>query len=405
MKSSVMARLVVITSLLTALITASALPDAIVAAQSGRQPPQKKVEKKTEDQKKSGQPTKPEEQELEEPVPPIPRGQKDEPPLKLSTQVVSIDVTVKEKKTGRLIPNLAKQNFIVYEDGVKQEVTNLSSGEGPITVVLLLENNFRNRYYTSYYDPTFAEEIFRSAAVFVQGFVKPRDYVAVVTFSMKPKVIQDFTNESQRLYSAVVSAYRDTLNFSESNIYDALSFTLLGGKAIQLYDESTGPSEYTGLQEIEGHTAVILITLGIDTFSRINYDKALKIASGSGVPIFTVGVGNLFFKKYEQYLRPEDRLTWLQAFNQLRSFAERTGGAYFDMTFEGQIPTIMRNIEILLRNQYSVGYVPSNTRRDGKERKIKVEVDVDGDGTPDNKQLELSYRQRYLEPGTDPLKK
>jgi VWFA-related protein len=400
-----MARLVVITSLLTALITASALPDAIVAAQSGRQPPQKKVEKKTEDQKKSGQPTKPEEQELEEPVPPIPRGQKDEPPLKLSTQVVSIDVTVKEKKTGRLIPNLAKQNFIVYEDGVKQEVTNLSSGEGPITVVLLLENNFRNRYYTSYYDPTFAEEIFRSAAVFVQGFVKPRDYVAVVTFSMKPKVIQDFTNESQRLYSAVVSAYRDTLNFSESNIYDALSFTLLGGKAIQLYDESTGPSEYTGLQEIEGHTAVILITLGIDTFSRINYDKALKIASGSGVPIFTVGVGNLFFKKYEQYLRPEDRLTWLQAFNQLRSFAERTGGAYFDMTFEGQIPTIMRNIEILLRNQYSVGYVPSNTRRDGKERKIKVEVDVDGDGTPDNKQLELSYRQRYLEPGTDPLKK
>jgi VWFA-related protein len=400
-----MARLVVITSLLTALITASALPDAIVAAQSGRQPPQKKVEKKTEDQKKSGQPTKPEEQELEEPVPPIPRGQKDEPPLKLSTQVVSIDVTVKEKKTGRLIPNLAKQNFIVYEDGVKQEVTNLSSGEGPITVVLLLENNFRNRYYTSYYDPTFAEEIFRSAAVFVQGFVKPRDYVAVVTFSMKPKLIQDFTNESQRLYSAVVSAYRDTLNFSESNIYDALSFTLLGGKAIQLYDESTGPSEYTGLQEIEGHTAVILITLGIDTFSRINYDKALKIASGSGVPIFTVGVGNLFFKKYEQYLRPEDRLTWLQAFNQLRSFAERTGGAYFDMTFEGQIPTIMRNIEILLRNQYSVGYVPSNTRRDGKERKIKVEVDVDGDGTPDNKQLELSYRQRYLEPGTDPLKK
>ena len=92
-----------------------------------------------------------------------------------------------------------------------------------------------------------------------------------------------------------------------------MSFALLGGKAIQLYDEGAGPSEYTGLQEIEGHTAVILITVGIDTFSRITYDKALKIASGAGVPIFTVGVGNLYFKKYEQYMRPEDRLTWLQA--------------------------------------------------------------------------------------------
>jgi hypothetical protein len=144
--------------------------------------------------------------------------------------------------------------------------------------------------------------------------------------------------------------------------------------------------------------------VGIDTFSRITYDKALKIASGAGVPIFTVGVGNLFFKKYEQYLSPETRLTFLQAFNSLKAFAERTGGAYFDMTFEGQIPNIMRNIELLLRNQYSVGYVPSNTRSEGKDRKIKVEVDVDGDGVPESKTLELSYRQRYTEPGT-PVKK
>jgi VWFA-related protein len=374
-----------------------------VAAQSGRQPPQKKVEKKIEGQKKTGDPSKPEDQEPSEPLPPIPRNQKDEPPLKLSTQVVSVEVTVKDKKTNRLIPDLTKKNFTIYEDGVKQEVTNLLSGEGPITVVLLLENNFKNRYYgPNYYDPTFAEEVFRSAATFVQGFVKPQDFIAVVTYSMKPKVIQDFTSDSQRLYGAILSAYRDTLNFSEANIYDALSFTLLGGKAIQLYDEEAGASEYTGLQEIEGRTAVILITLGIDTFSRITYDKALKIVSAAGVPIFTVGVGNLHFKKYEHMMAPETRLTFLQAYNQLKHFAERTGGAYFEMTFEGQIPTIMRNIEVLLRNQYNVGYVPTNTRRDGKERKIKIEVDVNGDGTPDNKQLELSFRQRYIEPDDTP---
>ena len=64
---------------------------------------------------------------------------------------------------------------------------------------------------------------------------------------MRPKVIQDFTGDKNRLYQAVVAAYRDTLNFSEANIYDALSFVLLGGKAIQLYDEEHGESEYGGV--------------------------------------------------------------------------------------------------------------------------------------------------------------
>ncbi|MEW6213128.1 MAG: VWA domain-containing protein, partial [Acidobacteriota bacterium] len=249
--------------------------------------------------------------------------------------------------------------------------------------------------------------IFRSAAVFVQRFVKQEDNVAVVTFSLKPKVIQDFTNDSQRLYSAILAAYRDTLNFSESNVYDALAFVLLGGKAIQLYDEGVGENEYNGLDEVEGHTAVILITLGIDTFSKITYDKALKIASSAGVPIFTISVGNLFFKKYEHRLSAGDRLTFMQAQNALRSFAQRTGGSYFEMTFEGQIPAIMQSIEAILRTQYSLGYESTNTRREGKERKIVLEVDINGDGQPDNKQLDLRYRQRYIEPNDkpDPKKK
>jgi VWFA-related protein len=383
----------------------------MVAAQSGRQPPKKKVEKKTEEEKakenkddKNKQPPRPEDQE---PAPPVPRNLKDEQAIKLSTQVVGVDVTVIDKKSGRIYPNLTQKNFTVYEDGVKQEVINFRSGEGPMTAVLLLENNYRNRYYTNYYDPTFAQEIFQSAAVFVQRFVKKDDNVAVVTFSLKPKVIQDFTNDSNRLYGAVVAAYRDTLNFSESNVYDALAFTLLGGRAIQLYDEGAGENEYTGLDEVEGHTAVILISLGVDTFSKITYDRALKIAGSAGVPIFTISVGNLFFKKYEHRLPPEARLTFMQAQNGLRSFAERTGGSYFEMTFEGQIPAIMQSIEVILRTQYSLGYEPTNTRREGKERKITLEVDVNGDGQPDNKQLDLRYRQRYLEPNDkpDPKKK
>jgi Ca-activated chloride channel homolog len=397
MKSFALIRAAVVAALLAVLLTASAVPRSSVVAQSGRQPEKKKVEKKTDEKKGTEQ--------SQEPAPPVPKDFKQEPPIKLSTQVVNVDVTVVDKKSGRLYTNLTKKNFTIYEDGVKQETTNFASGEGPMTAVLLLENNYRNRRFTNYYDPTFAQEIFQSAATFVRSFVKPNDHVALVTYSMRPKVIQDFTGDSGRLYQAVIAAYRDTLNFSEANIYDSLSFVLLGGKAIQLFEEEAGESQYTGLQEIEGHSAVILVTLGIDTFSRLTYDKAMKIVSRAGVPVFIVGVGNLFFKKYEHLLSPEQRLEFLQADNGLNTFAKLSGGAYFKMTFESEIPQIMHSIEAMLRGQYSLGYSPTNTRREGKDRKLRVDVDIDGDGTPDNKQLDLHYREKYIEPDDNPTVK
>jgi Ca-activated chloride channel homolog len=400
MKSISLIRAMIVTALLAVLLTASAIPRSSVVAQSGRQPEKKKVEKKTEEKKNEGKPGDP-----QDPMPPLPKDFKQEPPIKLSTQVVNVDVTVVDKKSGRLYTNLTKKNFIIYEDGVKQETTNFASGAGPMTAVLLLENNYRNRRYTSYFDPTFYEEIFTAAATFVRGFVKPADHIALVTFSMRPKVIQDFTSDSNLLYQAVIAAARDRLNFSEANIYDSLSFVLMGGKAIQLFEEEAGESQYTGLQEIEGHSAVILVTRGIDTFSRLTYDKAMKIVANAGVPVYIVGVGNLFFKKYGDNLPPELRLEFLQAQNGLNTFAKLSGGAYFPMTFESELPSIMRSIEGLLRSQYNLGYSPSNTRREGKDRKIKVEVDVDGDGTPDNKQLVVYCREKYTEPDDNPTAK
>jgi Ca-activated chloride channel homolog len=397
MKSFALIRAAMTAALLVVLLTASLVPRSHVSAQSGRQPAKKDVEKKTDKQKDAEQP--------QEPAPPVPKDIKQEPPIKLSTQVVNIDVTVVDKKSGRLYTSLTKKSFTIYEDGVKQETTNFASGEGPMTAVLLLENNYRNRRWSNYFDPTFAQEIFQSAATFVQSFVKRDDHVAIVTYSMRPKVIQDFTGDSGRLYQAVLAAYRDALNFSEANIYDALSFALLGGKAIQLYDEQAGESEYTGVQEVEGHSAVILVTLGIDTFSRLTYDKTMKIVARAGVPIFIVGVGNLFFKKYgddPRRVSDEQRMSFLQAQNGLNTFAKLSGGAYFPMTFEAEIPSIMQSIQAMLRSQYSLGYSPTNTRREGKERKIRIDVDIDGDGQPDNKLLDLHHREKYIEPNDNP---
>jgi VWFA-related protein len=402
MKSLAHLRALALAVVLTALAVATALPTAHVSAQSGRQPEKKKVEKKVDEQKgnPSAQP------EPQEPVPPMPKSTKDDQVIKLSTQVVNVDVTVIDKKSGRIYSNLTQKNFTLYEDGVKQEIANFRNGEGPMTVVLLLENNRGNHYLRgNYYDPSWAQEIFQGAATFVDGFVKKEDQVAIVTFAMKPKVVSDFTGDRNRLHQAVVSGYQDMLNFRESCLWDALSFVLLGGKAIQLYDEENGPSEYNGLSEVEGHTAVILISLGMDTFSKITYDKAMKIVQRAGVPIYAVHTGNLFDKKYGDNLGPDWRLSFEQARNALKTFARYSGGDYFPITFTTEFPATMQNIAAMLRTQYNLGFTPTNTRREGKERKIKVDVDVDGDGVPDNKNLDLKFRERYVEPDDRPAKK
>jgi hypothetical protein len=72
------------------------------------------------------------------------------------------------------------------------------------------------------------------------------------------------------------------------------------------------------------------------------------------------------------------------------------------MTFESEIRSIMQSISAMLRSQFSLGYSPTNTRREGKERKLKVDVDIDGDGQPDNKTLDLRFREKYIEPDDNP---
>ena len=87
----------------------------------------------------------------------------------------------------------------------------------------------------------------------------------------------------------------------------------------------------------------------------------------------------------------------LQAQNTLKTFANETGGAYFPVTFEGELPNVLQSINALLRSQYSLGYNPGE-KRDGKQHKIVVKVDVDGDGKFDDKDYIVQSRQFYNAP-------
>lgn len=336
------------------------------------------------------------------------------PSISIDTQVVNVEAVIYNKKTGAVFQGLKKENFEIYEDGIKQEIENFSTPEAPVTMVLLLEYSklvdFLGSATGGYFEYG-RVEILRPAYEFVRTFVQPKDFISIVAYDMRPTPLIDFTDDKGKLMQAINLLLRNNPAFSESNLFDAMKFVLRGGvgDSVVLEDSKSEKMEYAGLYEVNARTAVLLVGSGLDTFSKINYDEARKIVENSGVPVYVIGTGNLFLKKYDASPAldpgrggvlvngiPIDRMTLLQAQNQLKTFADATGGKYFPVTFPGEIPSVLQSIQALVRNQYSMGYVPTNTRREGKRRKIQVKVNL-GDQI-DPKLVVVQHRQTYVEP-------
>ena len=379
--------------------------------QSRRQPPvsnQKKNQRPQPDQK-------PDQKPEDEPLPPDLAGKPQEADkVTVSTQIVNIDAVVYHKKSGQIVTGLKKENFAIYADGAPQVITNFATPEAPITVAMVVEYSKWTEMFGYYgsggYDPG-TYEVLRPMAMFLQQFIKPPDdYVSVVAFDIRPTPLTDFTNDPSRINQVISLLLRNYPAFRETNLFDALKFTLIGGRgdSVVLDNSEARNSDYSGMVSIQGRRrAVILIASGIDTFSKINYGNARKIAQNAGIPIYIIGIGNLFFKKYESQLEAVDslsgmpgRMTWLQAQNTLKTLASETGGAYFPYTFEGELPKVISSINALLRSQYSLAFNPGDVR-DGKQHKLKLSVDVNGDGTYDDKEYIIQARQFYNAPKAD----
>ena len=330
--------------------------------------------------------------------------------ISIDTAVVNVEAVVYNKKTGGILQGLKKEHFEIYEDGIRQEVENFSTPEAPVTMVLLLEYSklvdLLGMPTGGYFEPG-RIEILRPAYEFVRTFVQPKDFISIVAFDIRPTPIVDFTDDKTKLMGAINLLIRNNPAFSESNFFDALKFVLRGGvgDSVVLENSKQEKTDYSGLYEVNSRTAVLLVGSGIDTFSKINFDEARKIVENSGVPVYAIGTGNMFLKRYDQQLDPgrglemygiPDRMTLLQAQNTLKTFADSTGGKYFPVTFPGEIPSVLQSISALVRNMYSLGYTPTNTRREGKRRKITIKVNL-GDKI-DPKLIMVQHRQTYVEP-------
>lgn len=272
------------------------------------------------------------------------------PSFKAETNLVSVDVAVLDNK-GRFIPNIPRGNFRILEDDVPQQISNFTMGEAPMTVCMVIE--FSNRFQ-QYWTETWYQTLTAS-----YGFLetlKPEDYVAVVAYDMRPEILSDFSTDKRKAYEAMQRLR--IAGFSESNLYDALVDTA------------------DRMSEIEGRRAIVLVASGVDTFSKLTFDKARKAIQNAGVPIYAIGLMQALREWYDArgYMGPIQRLDFLQADNQMRTFAKETGGQAFFPRFYGEFPSIFQAISQSLRNQYSIGYQPSNLVKDGKFRKIKVQL-------------------------------
>ncbi len=326
--------------------------------------------------------------------------------LKVETDIVNVDAVVYNKKTGQIITGLKKDNFGIFEDGVKQTVSSFTTPESPITVTLVLEYSKWTEMFGQaaggYFEPGIYESI-RPVAQFLTKFIKPpNDYASVIAFDMRPTPITDFTNDPARINETINLLLRNRPAFRENNLFDAIKFSLVGGRgdSVVLDKSESEKSDYSGMVAVKSkRRAIILVASGIDTFSKINFGEARKIVQEAGIPLYIISTGNLFYKKYESQLPATDgltgmpgRLTFLQAKNQMNTFAKESGGMHFEMTFESEIPSYLQTINALLRSQYSLAYDLVAKHEPGKKYKLEVKVDVDGDGTYDDKQFVVQHR-------------
>src|SRR5215475_10890222 len=268
--------------------------------------------------------------------------------FKSDVDIVTMDVAVVDNK-GNFIPGIPPGNFRVLEDNVPQQIRKVDMGEAPMTVALVIEfSNLFQRYWSSIWYQTL-----QLAWGFAES-LKPEDYCAVVAYDIRPEILADFTTDKGKIREGL-----DRLKiaaFSEANLFDALTDTA------------------ERMSEIDGRKAILVLTTGVDTFSKITYDQTRKKLQEAGVPIYAIGLMQMDRMLYDQYMSCPQRMTYLQADNQLRTFAKETGGAAYFPKFEGEYGQIFAAVHQALRNQYVITYQPSNTKHDGAFRKIKVEL-------------------------------
>jgi len=259
-------------------------------------------------------------------------------------EMVSLNVTVIDGE-NRYVTDLDKQDFGVFEDGAKQEITYFNKTSLPIALSLLLDTSasMEQRMFTA-----------QDAAIGFARRLRPQDLAQVVDFDTRVEVLSDFTADM----SALETAIRATQAGGSTSLFNAIYISLRELGKIRAKSEDD-----------VRRRAIVLLSDGEDTSSLVTFEEALDLAKRSETAIYTIGLqsrDNGISKGFRE------------AEFVLRQLAQETGGRAFFPQRAEDLAGIYGVIADELSSQYTLGYAPSNQRRDGAWRRVTVQVNRQG---------------------------
>jgi Ca-activated chloride channel family protein len=264
------------------------------------------------------------------------------PAFRSGVELVSLHVTVTDR-SQRYVTDLAREDFSVFEDGARQELTLFGVSEAPLALAVLLDSS------ASMIDSlTIVQE---AAAGFVRE-LRPRDVATLIEFDTQAQISTPFTSDRAALEGAIRQTWPD----GATALYDAI---------------------YIGLKEFEklrpegaeGETrrrAMVVLSDGDDTSSIVDLEDTLELARRANVVVYAIGIG-------VQSPTPSQAASRGAAFA-LRRIAQETGGRVFFAKEATELSGLYQEIARELSSQYVLGYASTNARRDGRWRRIAVKV-------------------------------
>lgn len=262
--------------------------------------------------------------------------QNDDEPIKIDSQLVVINATV-TAADGKPATGLKKSHFEVLEDGKLQQIEFFLSEETPFAAVILLDTSGSMEERVS---------MARSAAIEFLGGLRTDDVAAIYNFDSKVSLVQDF---SEAHY--LVDGFFDLKSDGMTVLNDAV---LAGAKSLQ--------------DRPEKRRAIIILSDGADTRSSASSDKALRAALAANAVIYTVDMSAV----------SDNSRGRMQNQAVLKSFAERSGGRFVSTPGGRALSDAFKKIVAELGVQYTIGYSPANSAKDGKWREIEVKTSREG---------------------------
>jgi VWFA-related protein len=275
--------------------------------------------------------------------------------IKVDVNLVSVLSTVRNK-SGGLIGNLEKSDFKIYEDGKEQEIKNFTrETDLPLTIGLLVD--------TSKSQERLVDIEKRAAYQFFSKVLRQKDEAFLMQFGAEAELLQDSTNSPKILQKGL-----DELRLSVPSVglHPGPVPTMQNLAGTILYDAVYLAANEKLRGEV-GRKAIVIITDGVDTGSKISRDKSVEAAQKADSIIYSIyyvdraayGFGGFGGGGGEA---------------ELRRMSSETGGQVFKVERNHTLDDIFQEIQDEMRSQYAITYAPPNPKRDGSYHKIDIKV-------------------------------